>query len=280
MKEKILYLECKTGAAGDMLMAALYDVMNEEQKAVFLETMNGLVESVTVAAEKKVSRGIAGVHMKVTVQGEEEGEHLDGHDHEHHHHHEHGHEHHHRHEHNHCHEHTHFHHVHVSYKDLLAHIMELPVSNQVKQNASTVYQLLGMAESKVHGTDIEQIHFHEVGSLDALVDIVGCALAMEMIAPDKIYAAPVCVGNGTVRCAHGVLPVPAPATAELIKGMPTYSSKFDGELLTPTGAAVLKHYVQNYTKEISMEIKDIGYGMGTKEFEQPSFVRAFVGWTS
>ena len=132
-------------------MAALYDVMNEEQKAVFLETMNGLVESVTVAAEKKVSRGIAGVHMKVTVQGEEEGEHLDGHDHEHHHHHEHGHEHHHRHEHNHCHEHTHFHHVHVSYKDLLAHIMELPVSNQVKQNASTVYQLLGMAESKVHG---------------------------------------------------------------------------------------------------------------------------------
>lgn len=264
MKEKILYLECKTGAAGDMLMAALYDVMNEEQKAVFLETMNGLVESVAVAAEKKVSHGIAGVHMKVAVHGKEEGEHLHDHSHEHHH----------------DHEHTHYHHAHVSYKDLLAHIMELPVSNQVKQNASTLYQLLGMAESKVHGTDIEQIHFHEVGSLDALVDIVGCALAMEMIAPDKIYATPVCVGNGTVRCAHGVLPVPAPATAELIKGMPTYSSKFDGELLTPTGAVVLKHFVQSYTKEISMEIKDIGYGMGTKAFEQPSFVRAFVGWTS
>lgn len=147
----------------------------------------------------------------------------------------------------------------------------------MRQNAAEIYRRIGEAESKVHQTTMEQIHFHEVGSLDALVDVTGSCLAIEMLEVDEILASPVCVGNGTVRCAHGVLPVPAPATAEIIKGMPVYFSEKDGELLTPTGAAVLKHFVTGYTKELALQIENIGYGMGTREFENPSFVRAFLG---
>lgn len=154
---------------------------------------------------------------------------------------------------------------------------KLECSEKVKADAKAVYKLIGEAESKVHSVELDQIHFHEVGTLDAFVDVVGCCIAIEMLGVDKIVASPVCVGNGRVRCAHGVLPVPAPATAEIIKGIPVYSSPFDGELLTPTGAAVLKHFVEEYSKQVSMTIEEIGYGMGTKEFEEPTFVRAFIG---
>ena len=139
--------------------------------------------------------------------------------------------------------------------------------------------VIAQAEGKVHHTDMknENIHFHEVGSLDALVDVAGCCLAIDLLDVDEIECSPVCVGNGTVRCAHGILPVPAPATAEIIKGMPVYASTFDGELLTPTGAAILKHFSGKFTKEMDMSIDGIGYGFGTKQFEQLSCVRAFLG---
>lgn len=137
--------------------------------------------------------------------------------------------------------------------------------------------MIAAAESKVHRTSVDQIHFHEVGSVDALIDVVGSSLAIEMLDVDKISCSPVCVGNGTVRCAHGVLPVPAPATAEIIRGMPVYASCFDGELLTPTGAAILKYFSQEFTRRMEMTIEDIGYGFGTKEFAQLSCVRAFLG---
>lgn len=103
-------------------------------------------------------------------------------------------------------------------------------------------------------------------------------MPFELLGVDEVQASPVCVGNGTVRCAHGILPVPAPATAEIIKGMPVYCSSFDGELLTPTGAAILKYFVETYTKEMHMEIEEIGYGFGTKDFAQLSCVRAFLGY--
>lgn len=310
MGKKVLYLECKSGAAGDMLMGALYGLLTEENKKEFLDKLNSIWEGVTVTAEEKTQKGIGGIQMHVAVGGVEEDEHLygHGHDHEHEHSHDHGHphdhehnhehghshehnheqghDHEHNHEHGHSHEHSHVHehshdhghqHSHTSYPEILERIKALPLSEQVRKNAAEIYRRIGEAESKVHRTSIEQIHFHEVGSLDALVDVTASCLAIEMLGVDEILASPVCVGNGTVRCAHGVLPVPAPATAEIIKGMPVYFSETDGELLTPTGAAVLKHFVKGYTKELALEISDIGYGMGTKEFENPSFVRAFLG---
>lgn len=298
--KKILYLECKTGAAGDMLMGALYSLLTEEQKVLFLEKLNAISEEVCVVPQEICKQGIGGVHMKVEINGEEEGV---AHTHDHHHDHEEAHEHshcaehsheddhehahhhegaqiynHHHHEDEHAHVHHHGHHAHTSVASILEKISVLDMSDSVKKNAEGIYRNIAAAESKVHQTDMEQIHFHEVGSVDALIDVVGSCLALELLGIDEVQASPVCVGNGTVRCAHGILPVPAPATAEIIKGMPVYCSSFDGELLTPTGAAILKYFVETYTKEMHMEIEEIGYGFGTKDFAQLSCVRAFLGY--
>ena len=272
--KKILYLECKTGAAGDMLMGALYSLLTEEQKVLFLEKLNAISEDVCVIPQEICKQGIGGIHMKVEINGTEEGT-------EAHHHHEHNHheeEHGHTHDHDHAHSHAHGHHSHTSVAAILEQISKLDMSDAVKRDAEGIYRNIAAAESKVHQTDMEQIHFHEVGSVDALIDVVGSCLALELLGIDEVQASPVCVGNGTVRCAHGILPVPAPATAEIIKGMPVYCSSFDGELLTPTGAAILKYFVETYTKEMNMEIEEIGYGFGTKDFAQLSCVRAFLGY--
>lgn len=272
--KKILYLECKTGVAGDMLMGALYSLLTEEQKVLFLEKLNAISEEVCVIPQEICKQGIGGIHMKVEINGTEEGT-------EAHHHHEHNHheeEHGHTHDHDHAHSHAHGHHSHTSVAAILEQISKLDMSDTVKKDAEEIYREIAAAESKVHQTDMEQIHFHEVGSVDALIDVVGSCLALELLGVDEVQASPVCVGNGTVRCAHGILPVPAPATAEIIKGMPVYCSSFDGELLTPTGAAILKYFVETYTKEMHMEIEEIGYGFGTKDFAQLSCVRAFLGY--
>ena len=270
--KKVLYLECKTGAAGDMLMGALYSLLTEEQKVLFLEKLNAISEEVCVIPQEICKQGIGGIHMKVEINGTEEGT-------EAHHHHEHNHheeEHGHIHDHEHAHSHAHGHHSHTSVAAILEQISKLDMSDAVKRDAEGIYRNIAAAESKVHQTDMEQIHFHEVGSVDALIDVVGSCLALELLGVDEVQASPVCVGNGTVRCAHGILPVPAPA--EIIKGMPVYCSSFDGELLTPTGAAILKYFVETYTKEMHMEIEEIGYGFGTKDFAQLSCVRAFLGY--
>ncbi|WP_288776005.1 LarC family nickel insertion protein [uncultured Eubacterium sp.] len=306
--KKILYLECKTGAAGDMLMGALYSLLTEEEKVLFLEKLNAISEDVRVCPQEICKQGIGGIHMKVEINGTEEGtevhhhhehdhheeEHGHTHDHEHHHAHEHeyaeehvhtheemhihSHEEGHTHDHEHAHSHAHGHHSHTSVATILEQISKLDMSDTVKKDAEGIYREIAAAESKVHQTDMEQIHFHEVGSVDALIDVIGSCLALELLGVDEVQASPVCVGNGTVRCAHGILPVPAPATAEIIKGMPVYCSSFDGELLTPTGAAILKYFVETYTKEMHMEIEEIGYGFGTKDFAQLSCVRAFLGY--
>lgn len=296
--KKILYLECKTGAAGDMLMGALYGLLTEEQKVLFLEKLNAISEEVCVIPQEICKQGIGGVHMKVEINGEEEGiahthehshcaehSHEEAHMHSHEDDHEHAHHHegaqihnHHHHEDEHVHVHYHGHHAHTSVASILEKISVLDMSDAVKRDAEGIYRNIAAAESKVHQTDMEQIHFHEVGSVDALIDVVGSCLALELLGVDEVQASPVCVGNGTVRCAHGILPVPAPATAEIIKGMPVYCSSFDGELLTPTGAAILKYFVETYTKEMHMEIEEIGYGFGTKDFAQLSCVRAFLGY--
>lgn len=269
--KKILYLECKTGAAGDMLMGALYSLLTEEQKVLFLEKLNAISEDVCVSPQEICKQGIGGIHMKVEINGEEEGI---AHTHDHHHDHEHAH----HHDDEHAHAHHHGHHAHTSVASILEKISVLDMSDTVKKDAEGIYREIAAAESKVHQTDMEQIHFHEVGSVDALIDVVGSCLALELLGVDEVQASPICVGNGTVRCAHGILPVPAPATAEIIKGMPVYCSSFDGELLTPTGAAILKYFVESYTKEMHMEIEEIGYGFGTKDFAQLSCVRAFLGY--
>ena len=272
---KTLYLECAMGAAGDMLTAALLELV--EDRDAFLRKMNSIgLPGVRVEAEEAVKCGITGTHMKVTVDGEEE-ESLDADGHDHHHDHDHGHEHHHEHEHEHDHDHHHGHHHHASVADIESMIDSLDVSGQVKADAKAVYALIAEAESAVHGRPVTEIHFHEVGTLDAVADVVGVCLLMEMIAPDQVLASPVHTGSGHVHCAHGILPVPAPATALILQGIPSYGGKISGELCTPTGAALLKHFVSRFGDRPVMATGAIGYGMGKKDFEQANCVRAFLG---
>ena len=272
---KTLYLECNMGAAGDMLMAALLELCPD--RSAFLARLNGLgIPGLRAEAVPAESCGICGTHLRITVNGEEEHSH-DVHDHDHDHDHAHGHEHSHEHE---DHEHTHDHahgHFHAHPADIAALISSLPVSERTKADARAVYDSIADAESRVHGKPVTEIHFHEVGTLDAVADVVGVCMLMEQLAPDEIVASPVHVGSGNVRCAHGILPVPAPATALLLEGIPTYGGSVAGELCTPTGAALLKHFVTRFGDRPVMRTEKIGYGMGSKEFDRANCVRAFLG---
>ena len=274
---KTLYLECGMGAAGDMLMAALLELIPDKQ--AFIDKMNTLnLPGVHVEAEKAVKCGITGTHMKVTVDGEEE-ESLDAHDHHQEHHHDHEHHHDpedHPHDHDHDHEHHHHHH-HTSVADIEGIIDGLDVSERVKADVKAVYALIAEAESRVHGHPVSEIHFHEVGTLDAVADVVGVCLLMEKIGAEKVVASPVHVGAGHVHCMHGILPVPAPATALLLNGIPTFGGQVQGELCTPTGAALLKHFVSRFGDRPIMATEAIGYGMGKKDFERANCLRAFLG---
>ena len=140
-----------------------------------------------------------------------------------------------------------------------------------------VYDLIAGAEAAVHGRTVDQVHFHEVGALDAVADVAGVCLLMDMIRPERVVVSPIHVGSGQVRCAHGVLPVPAPATARLLEGVPTYGGKIRGELCTPTGAALLKHFADAFGDMPVMAVERIGIGMGTKDFEWANCLRAMLG---
>jgi len=281
---KTLYFECNMGAAGDMVMASLLEL--HENPNDFLQRLNAVgIPGVVVSSEPNEKCGIVGTRVVVRVNGQEEG----GHDHhEHSHDHSHGHTHDHSHDHNHSHTHDHDHnhdhscdhegtHSHNSYRDIEHRIGHLNVSGSVKENALAVYKLIADAESKVHGTTIEQIHFHEVGEMDAVADIVGVCMLMEELAPDTVKASSMNVGSGHVKCSHGTLPVPAPATALILQGMPIYSDKTKGELCTPTGAALIKHFASEFCSLPLMRVSKIGYGMGTKNFEKANCVRTFMG---
>lgn len=268
---RTIYLDCSMGAAGDMLMAALLELLPE--KDTFLQKMQSLgLPGLEISAEPSVKCGITGTHMRVLIHGEEEG---------------------HPHEHAaeepfhshadapeaaHAHVHVHPHH-HTDLDELTHRISHLNVSEAVRSDILAVYQSIADAESRVHGVPVEQIHFHEVGSLDALADVTGVCLLMELLAPEQVLASPIHVGSGQVRCAHGILPVPAPATALLLEGIPIYGGSIRGELCTPTGAALLRRFVTRFGPLPPMRVEKTGYGMGTKDFVAANCVRAMLGQT-
>ncbi len=290
---KILYLDCAMGAAGDMLTAALLELLPNPD--AFIEEMNALgLPGVLVKRKRSVKCGIVGTYVSVTVDGIEE-ESLDyndqhGHDHNHEHEHGHGHghdhdhddhhsQHEHSHSHHHGHNHTHSHeHAHRRLQDI-EHIVRdhLPISNKIKDDVMAVYSLIAEAESYVHGVPVADIHFHEVGTIDAVADITAVCLLMDKLAPDEVVASPVHVGSGQVKCAHGILPVPAPATAYILRDVPIYGGSIRAELCTPTGAALLKYFADRFGPIPHMKIKAIGYGMGTKDFTAANCVRALLG---
>lgn len=248
---KILYIECSMGVAGDMLMGALYELLNDEDRKKFTDKMNSLgIEGLHVEAVPSVKCGINGTHMNVTIDGHEE---LESHHSEHHHHHG------------------------ASMHDIRHVIDAAGISENVKKNAVEVYECIAQAESRVHGKSADEIHFHEVGSKDAMADVIGCCMLIDIIGADRIVVSPVTTGFGNVRCAHGILPVPAPATALILNDVPLRAGSIEGELCTPTGAALVKHYADEFGNMPQMTVSRIGYGMGTKDFAAANCVRVFVG---
>ena len=315
---RTIYLECGMGAAGDMLTAALLELLPDSRD--FLRRLNDIgLPGVAVTAEKMMKCGIAGTHVSVTVHGqreesedvlgfEEHHEHIHGHYHAHDDDHRHGHTPHdgsghvhnpmHRNsaaEHD-CHSHAHTHadpdhahdhahhdsaggHHHAGLPEIEHIVSHLKIPEAVQRDVLAVYRLIAEAESAAHDKPVTEVHFHEVGAMDAVADVTAVCMLLHELAPERIAASPVNVGSGHVHCAHGILPVPAPAAAYLLKGVPTYGSEIRGELCTPTGAALLKYFVKEFGPQPVMRVEKIGYGCGTKDFARTNCVRASLGQT-
>ena len=244
---RTLYFECAMGAAGDMLMGALYELCPE--KARFLADMNSLLPGVRLEAEAVRRQGIAGTHMRVVVHGQEEG-----HD---------------RH-------HEHHHHEHHSLADIEAMIDGFSLPQAVRESARSTYGLIAQAESEAHGVDVGEVHFHEVGALDAVVDVTGVCYLLHLLSPEAVCASTVTVGSGTIHTAHGLLPVPAPATARLLAGVPVTAGDIEAEMCTPTGAALLRTFARSFGPMPDGTVLGCGYGCGTKDFHRANCLRAFL----
>lgn len=268
-----IYFECNMGAAGDMIASALVDLFEDKDKIV--AELNSLaLPGTQIIYGKKKQNGINGTHLSIIINGEEETpEYISDQHHEHQHHeHEHEHEHHH-----HNHDHHEHHHHGRGLDEIFEIINRLNLDAKVSADVKSIYRIVAEAEAKAHGVAAGEIHFHELGMLDAVADITITAYLINKLQPERIIASPINVGNGTVKCAHGVLPVPAPATAYILESVPYYKGEINTELCTPTGAAILKYFANEFTDTPSLgTVKKIGIGTGTKELVQANIIRAFT----
>jgi pyridinium-3,5-bisthiocarboxylic acid mononucleotide nickel chelatase len=278
---RIAYLECFSGISGDMFLGALIDA------GVSPKLLEDTVAALDVGAKLEISRvvrsGISATKVDVWVNGEkdlpreeywakasavhthDESQHAH-HEHEHHHHHEHA--------------HTHAH-PHRGLNEIQKIISAAAISSAAKSTAIAIFESLGAAEAKIHNLPLEEVHFHEVGAVDAIVDIVCAAVGAEALGVDEIVCSPLNVGSGSVKCDHGTFPVPAPATLELLKDAPVYSSGIQAELVTPTGAAIVKTLTRRFSSFPEMKIENSAYGAGSRDFSaHPNVVRIVIGETS
>lgn len=237
---KIAFFDCFSGASGDMILGALLDAGLKLER--LKEEVSKLhLDHYDIQKEKVLKKGIGGSKALIIFNQEY----------------------HHRH--------------HRSLSQIKEIIGKSGLNESVKQKSTMIFERLAEAEAKVHRTTVEKIHFHEVGAMDAIIDVVGAVAGVEVLGIKKIFCSPLHVGSGTVECAHGILPVPAPATAELIKGKPVYSTEIREELLTPTGAAILTTLASEFDTMPQMVVCKIGYGAGSSELAIPNLLRVMIG---
>ena len=289
---KVLYYDCFSGISGDMNLAAMIDLGVDEQYLKNELSRLGLTEvNLTISRDSRHS--IAGTRVDVLENsgkqanhshekdtGHSHGEIHDHHHHHHHHSHEEGHSHDHSHgdtegkDHNHSHSHTH---EHRNLENIYAIVDRSGLNQNVKDMSKKMFRLIAEAEAKVHGTTVDRIHFHEVGAVDSIVDIVGAAICLDYLKVDKIISSPVELGGGFVKCAHGTMPVPAPATIEILKDIPVTTGRVDKETTTPTGAAILAANVDEFTSRSQLQVEKVGYGTGHRELAIPNILRVYLG---
>ena len=237
-EEKILYFDIIIGISGDMTLSTLLNL--GVPKEIFLEELDklNLNGEFEIEINEKFENGIKGTNVNVIAKEN---------------------------------------HVHRNLIDIYDIIEQSSLNDSIKENAKKIFMEVAKAEAKVHGTSIDKIHFHEVGAIDSIVDIVGSCILIDLLCVDKIYATKVPLGSGFVKCAHGIIPVPAPAVVEILKDVPVKFNNVTGECTTPTGAAIIKTMCDEFIDQIEFETKQIGYGIGYKKFEVPNMLRTFIG---
>ena len=237
---KIAYFDCFSGASGDMILGALMDagLALEKLKA---ELAKLKLTHYDLKIEKVAKKGIAGSQAIVIVEED------------------------------------HHHHHHRRLADIRTIIENSDLEGGIKEKSIAIFTRLAEAEAKVHKTSVDHIHFHEVGAMDAIIDVVGSVAGLAALGIEKIVCSALHVGAGTVECAHGTLPVPAPATVELIRGKPVYSTGVKGELLTPTGAAILTTLASEFGPMPAMTLETVGYGAGNADISIPNLLRIAIG---
>lgn len=249
MEKNILYFDCLSGISGDMTIGALLDLgIDKDLFKRELEKLN--IDGYKIEIKQNQKNGITGTDFYV---------HLD-----HHHHHEDDND-------------GHHHHDHRNLYDIEKIIDESNLKENVKEMSKKIFRFVAEAEAKIHGKSIDEVHFHEVGAIDSIVDIIGVSICIDMLDVDKIYASSLHLGTGFVHCAHGNIPVPAPATLEILRGLPVYSTGIRSELITPTGAAIIKALADDFIPFPEMIIDTIGYGLGKKDLEITNVLRVVKG---
>jgi len=280
---KTLYLDIFSGISGDMFLGALLDLGVDAHR--FEHELEKLgVEGFHLHISRQEKSGIAGVKFDVHLAEDHDHDHEHGHEHAHsHHHHDHDHGHSHEHEHKHSHEHEHEHHHHAedrTFTEIKQLISQSPLSDWVKKKSIAVFQRIADAEGRIHGKPPEQVHFHEVGAVDSIVDIVGVCIALEMLGNPRVLAAPLVEGVGWVNCAHGRFPIPAPATLAILgaRGVAVTQCEEPHELVTPTGAALLAEFAESFAPMRGLAAEKIGFGLGTRTNKtRPNVLRAILG---
>jgi len=237
---KIAYFDCFAGASGDMILGALLDA-GFSIKTLQNELKKLDLHGYKLTAAKNEKNHLTGTKFDVQIP----------------------HEHHHR-----------------TLKHIRDLIMKSELSESVKKTSMSVFTRLAEAEAKIHNKNVEDVHFHEVGAVDSIVDIVGAAIGFHSLGIEEIYASKLPVGSGSIQCAHGTLPVPAPATLELLKGIPVYETGIDSELVTPTGAAILSTLSKGFGRFPDMTIRTTGYGLGSRDLDIPNLIRVIIGETA
>ena len=265
--KKTMYLECQSGISGDMTVAALLDLGADEE--VLKKALSSLPVSgfqIQISRVKKAGLDVCDFDVlldKVHENHDHDMEYLHGHSHEH--------------SHNHS-AHAHHHHVHRGMKEIMDILNAAALTDRARATAVRIFTILGEAEAKAHGTTLEEVHFHEVGAVDSIVDIVSVAVCLDNLGIEEVIVPEICEGGGTIRCQHGILPVPVPAVTNIAAahGLNLHLTGEEGEYITPTGAAIVAAVGTSQTLPESFIIRKIGLGAGKREYKRPGILRAML----